>query len=85
MSEGIVEKSALAEHVWENHHLIKWDETMVTDQARSSKELLLKEVIHSWLSQLPINRNGGLELPARWMAEGTANQKQSATLIDALG
>ena len=41
-----LEKSALAEHAWENHHLIKWEEATVIDQARTHKELLLKEAIH---------------------------------------
>ena len=44
--KGALEKSALAEHAWESHHLIKWEEATVVDQARSPKELLLKEAIH---------------------------------------
>ena len=36
--KGTVEKSAVAEHAWEHHHPIKWDETTV--------ELLLKEAFH---------------------------------------
>ncbi len=42
MPEGTLEKSALAEHAWENHHPIKWEEATVIDQARTHKELLLK-------------------------------------------
>ena len=38
-----VEKSAVAEHAWENHHPIKWDETTVVNHARRPKDLLLKE------------------------------------------
>ena len=44
--KGALEKSALAEHAWESHHPIKWEEATVVDQARSPKELLLKEAIH---------------------------------------
>ena len=44
--KGTLEKSALAEHAWENHHPIKWEEATVIDQARTYKELLLKEAIH---------------------------------------
>ena len=44
--KGALEKSALAEHAWENHHSVVWEETSVVDQARSPKELLLKEAIH---------------------------------------
>ena len=32
--KGMMEKSAPAEHVWENHHPIRWEETSVVDQAR---------------------------------------------------
>ena len=28
---GMMEKSAVAEHVWENHNLILWEETTVLD------------------------------------------------------
>ena len=44
--KGALEKSALAEHAWENHHPTKWEEATVIDQARTNKELLLKEAIH---------------------------------------
>ena len=65
---GTLEKSALAEHAWENHHPIKWEETTVIDQARTSKELMLKEAIHIRLNHPSLNRDGGLELPGCWMA-----------------
>ena len=29
-----MEKSAVAEHAWENHHLIHWEETTVLDHGR---------------------------------------------------
>ena len=38
------------------------------DQARTAKELLVKEAIHNWLNHPSLNRNGGLELPRCWMA-----------------
>ena len=66
--KGTLEKSALAEHAWENHHPIKWEETTVIDQARTSKELMLKEAIHIRLNHPSLNRDGGLELPGCWMA-----------------
>ena len=43
---GMVERSAIAEHAWENQHPIKWEETEIVDQARRPKELLLKEALH---------------------------------------
>ena len=61
--KGTLEKSALAEHAWENHHPIEWEETTVIDQARTSKELMLKEAIHIRLNHPSLNRDGGLELP----------------------
>ena len=65
--KGALEKSALAEHAWENHHPIKWEEATVIDQARTNKELLLKEAIHIRLQHPYLNRDGGLELPGCWV------------------
>ena len=65
--KGALEKSALAKHAWESHRPIKWEETTVVDQARTPKELLLKEAIRIWLLNPPISRDGGLELPGCWM------------------
>ena len=42
---GVMEKSAVAEHVWENHHPIHWEETIVLDHGRG-QELLVKEALH---------------------------------------
>ena len=60
---GTLEKSALAEHARENHHPIKREEATVIGQARTHKELLLKEAIHIRLQHPYLNRDGGLELP----------------------
>ena len=43
--KGMMEKSAVAEHAWENHHPIDWEETTVLDRGRG-QELLLKETLH---------------------------------------
>ena len=51
--KGALEKLAFAEHVWESHNPIRWEETTVVDQVRTYKELLLKEVIHIWLLKTP--------------------------------
>ena len=66
--KGALEKSALAEHAWMNHHPIKWEEVSVIDQARTAKEFLVKEAIHIRLNHPSLNRDGGLELPRCWMA-----------------
>ena len=83
--KGALEKSALAEHAWESHHPIKWEETTVVDQARTPKELLLKEAIHIRLLKPPLNRDGGLELPGCWMAAlGAGKQRWPAASGGAL-
>ena len=43
---GMMEKSAVAEHAWENHHLINWEETTVLDHGRG-QELLVKEALYT--------------------------------------
>ena len=83
MPEGTLEKSALAEHAWENHHPIKWEEATVIDQARTHKELLLKEAIHIRLQHAHLNRDGGLELPGCWKGViARVNRRQPATSGD---
>ena len=56
-----MEKSAVAEHAWENHHPIDWEETTVLDRGRG-QELLLKEALHIQMtpSEERFNRDGGL-------------------------
>ena len=44
--KGMVEKSAVAEYPWENHHPINWEESTVLDHSRG-QELLVKEVLHN--------------------------------------
>ena len=66
---------------------IKWEEATVIDQARTNKELLLKEAIHIRLQHPHLNRDGGLELPGCWVAalKGTAarvDRRQPATSGD---
>ena len=56
--KGALKKSALAEHAWERHHPIKWEKTTVVDQARTPKELLLKEAIHIRLLEPPLTGMG---------------------------
>ena len=67
---GMVERSAIAEHAWENQHPIKWEETEIVDQARRPKELLLKEALHIQMTPAEerFNRDAGLELPGCWTA-----------------
>ena len=64
------EKSAIAEHSWKEHHPIRWEETSIVDQARTPKELLLKEALHIQMTPAEerFNRDEGLELPDCWTA-----------------
>ena len=66
--KGALEKSALAEHAWMNHHPIKWEEVSMIVWARTAKELLVKEAIYILLNHPSLNWEGGLELPRYWMA-----------------
>ena len=66
--KGALEKSALAEHAWTNHHPIKWEEVSMIDWARTAKELVVKEAIHIRLNYHP---STGMEvwscLDAGWL------------------
>ena len=64
-----MEKSAVAEQVWESHHLIHWEETAVLDHDRE-QELLVKEALHIQMtpSEERFNRDRGLEVPGCWTA-----------------
>ena len=66
----MTEKSAVAEHAWDNQHSINWEETSIIDQARRHKELLLKKALHIHMTPADqrINRDEGLELPGCWTA-----------------
>ena len=61
---GMMEKSAVAEHAWEHHHLIHWEETTVLDHG-TGQELLVKEALHIQMTPVEerFNRDGGVEVP----------------------
>ena len=66
---GMMEKSAVAEHAWEHHHPIHWEETTVLDHGRG-QELLVKEALHIQMTPVEerFNRDGGLDVPGCWTA-----------------
>ncbi len=37
---------AIAEHAWQQHHPIKWEEVRVVDRASKNRELKIKEALH---------------------------------------
>ena len=59
---GMMEKSAIAEDAWENHHLIHWEETTVLNHGRG-QELLVKEALHIQITPAEehFNRDEGLD------------------------
>ena len=61
---------AVAEHVWKEHHPIRWQETSVIDRASRFGELRVKEALHIHLTpeDQRFNRDVGLELPGRWVS-----------------
>ena len=64
-----MEKSAVAEHAWEHHHPIHWEETTVLDHG-GGQELLVKEALHIQMTPVEehFNQDGGLEVPGCWTA-----------------
>ena len=72
--KGALEKLAFAEHAWESHNPIRWEETSVVDQVRTYKTLLLKEVIHIWLLKPP---QQGWGTGAAWMLDGCPDKQGS--------
>ena len=69
LREGDEEKSAVAEHAWENHHPIDLEETTVLDHSRGQK-LLVKEALHIQMTPTEerFNRDGELVVPVCWIA-----------------
>ena len=54
-------------------------QSSVIDQARTNKELLLKEAIHIRLQHPHLNRDGGLELPGCWVERHSSQGRPEAT------
>ena len=62
---GMMEKSAVAEHAWKEHHFIRWkEETTVMDTTRHPGKPPLKEALHIHMTPAEehLNRNTGLEI-----------------------
>ena len=59
----MLERSAVVEHEWKNHHLIHLEETVVLDHGRR-QQLLVKEALHIQMtpSERHFNRDGGLKV-----------------------
>ena len=57
---GETNKSAIAEHTWEEQHQRIWNSIKVIDHARNASTLLIKEALHI------INRNQGIAVADCW-------------------
>ena len=59
--KSMLQKSAVVDHTWQNHHPIKWKDVTVFDRARTTTEFVLKEAIYIGLHCSRLNRDGGIE------------------------
>ena len=67
---GQLDKSAIAEHAWSEHHPILWESTKVIDRANRQDILRLKEALHIRLTNKDerFNRDVGMVVPHCWVA-----------------
>ena len=65
---GEMEKSAIAEHAWNYHHQMAWDEIKVLDEAANNTTLLIKEALHIRLTdkETLLNRDEGVAISDCW-------------------
>ena len=62
-----LDKSAIAEHAWTEHHPIKWDNVKILDNANRQDLLRLKEAMHIQLKDEG-ERVNGTAVPYCWIA-----------------
>ncbi len=67
--------SVIAEHAWQQHHLINGKRYEFIDRASKNRELKIKEALHIWITpdNNKFNRDIGLELPGCWLSILRAN------------
>ncbi len=59
--------SAIAEHAWQQHHPITWEEVRVVDRASKNRELKIKEALH--ILKTPDNSKFNRDkLPGCWLS-----------------
>ena len=61
---------AIAEHAWNHHHQVEWDEIKALDEAANNTTLLIKEALHIRLTDAEtlINRDEGVAISDCWTA-----------------
>jgi len=66
---GHLEKSAVAEHAWQEGHTINWSGVRILDEASRNSVLLIKEAMHIRLRSTDgtFNRDTGLDIPQCWV------------------
>ncbi len=70
------EKSALAEHAWNEGHHAAWEKVTILDDKRRRFRLIIKEALHIKNCKKPLlNRDTGLELPGCWLPVLRINTK----------
>jgi len=72
----------MAEHAWENHHPINWEETSVLDRVRG--ELLLKEALYIQMTPAALQLGQRTENPGLLdcIDEETGREEQSSLTFD---
>ena len=65
---GEIEKSAMAEHAWSQHHQPLGEDTRILDQAGNNNILRIKEALHISLREPRelVNRDQGLSIDYCW-------------------
>ena len=65
-----LDKSAIAEHAWTEHHPIQWDNIKILDKANRQDLLRIKEAVHIQLKDEGerVNRDIGRAVPYCWIA-----------------
>ena len=74
----LLEKSAIAEHAWNDHCPIKWEEATVVDHARGYRDLQFKEALRIQSSSKDnlLNRDTGAEISGFWIAAVSSTHDQ---------
>ena len=75
-----IDKSALAEHAWNEGHPVAWDKATILDKDSMRMRLVIKEALHNSSNKGTLmNRDTGLELPGCWLA--TLSHRHSTRML----
>ena len=71
------EKSAVAEHAWQDGHIIEWDQVTILDTASDQRERQTKEALYIKLAPpgCRMNRDEGKDLSPLWLNAIKNSQK----------